>query len=221
MNNTTHSKTLDYDTILLLMDEITTLRRNKRGITEPLVQEAAWDWDDNHPAFGSRYVRYFITVCQPLPACAEHIYWIKRLYDNIRHGVRNEALNTAASWEQGGQRHRTMIRVCLIAPNTTPATICAFTGLDPIAIDAYAQLYFNVLDRRDDTVFIDNIAYAKGPGREFSDPEYFKRETAEQRLLRASYVRGMPFALNLMGIPLRPDRGPTSSEFNLRYGGPN
>lgn len=74
------------------------------------------------------------------------------------------------------------------------------TGIPRDTVEAFEILFFNVLDRHEDGLYLSNIAYPEGRQVEF-DEAYFETASVSDLLLRAAYnYRDIDLVLRLAGM---------------------
>lgn len=91
------------------------------------------------------------------------------------------------------------LRACLIAKDFDLETMLECTGLSADVVHAFEKLFFNVLDRQKDAIYIRNMAYTK-PKLIEKFENYVSNEDAGQLLIRAGFNSGMAAALELSGL---------------------
>jgi hypothetical protein len=91
------------------------------------------------------------------------------------------------------------LRACLIAKDFDLNVMLECTGLKADVVHAFEKLFFNVLDRKKDALYIRNMAYSKTKLVEMFE-NYVSNEDAGQLLIRAGFNSGMAAALELSGL---------------------
>lgn len=98
-----------------------------------------------------------------------------------------------------GRPMRQVIEALLIIPDISLDTIAEAIGYDRDAIEAYAALYFDVCDRRDEHLFIRNLVYPKTRFEE-TVAGYTEHGDMDKLLLRLAYNRGLEATLHFAGF---------------------
>lgn len=110
--------------------------------------------------------------------------WRAYLYlQGIQDDIVQQALGIAS--EPDGLI-KTKINTLLLSKETDIPFIAQRLGLPVDVVTAYEVLFFNILDRRKEHVFISNIVYPQGRLEE-STPDYLKNVTLQQLMYRAGY----------------------------------
>ena len=97
-------------------------------------------------------------------------------------------------------KEKAIIDALLVAPNATVESVAEAMNLPEEVVAAYETLFFNVLDRKSDHLFISSIVYPKGRIVEYYD-RYVYNETFDNLLMRAGYNNGAYDMLYLAGFP--------------------
>jgi len=87
---------------------------------------------------------------------------------------------------------------CLLAPNATVASAAKLTGLQRDTVAAYEKLFFNVLDRKDDVMYLQRIVYPHGRMVELMD-NYIQQTALTDLCRRAGYNNGAEDVMFFMG----------------------
>jgi hypothetical protein len=84
---------------------------------------------------------------------------------------------------------RAILDAMLISDQVTIPQIAEYLGLPVKSIEAYAELFFNVRDRWEETSYIAEVVYPDGRDAEML-PGYITNEATRNRLLRTGYNNG-------------------------------
>jgi hypothetical protein len=159
--------------------------------------KAAWI---NNPQFGYDFARVFAQSRQKLPlviGSAER--WICEAYRMEKDGVYSEAVSDAISWVYPPLDHiGTAVSALLLARDATVPKVAGRLGLPLESVEAYEQLFFNVLDRKSDITYLTSIVYPQGRMVEML-PDYFLHEKSKLIIFRAAYNNSMDDALYFLG----------------------
>jgi hypothetical protein len=161
-------------------------------------------WVDAYkdPAFPWHYVKYLVKKNLPLPKflpADEDGMLLRRAFWH-ESGRNKDSLIFAASvlnhrrmrWE------REIIQALLLARDVTVQEACKRTGLNAEAVCTYEKLFFNVLDRADDGLFVTNLVYPDGRIPEFFD-NYTDNASLGSLLKRAGFRNGLEDVLFMSG----------------------
>lgn len=91
------------------------------------------------------------------------------------------------------------INALLISDEVDYKYIANKTALDVETVKAYEKLFFNIQDRKNDYMFIKNIAYPDGRVVEMFD-DYLKNEDLGKILMRTGYNNGPEHVLHFAGF---------------------
>lgn len=96
-------------------------------------------------------------------------------------------------------RDNEAIRALLISEDIDYKYISRRTSLSEDTIKAYERLFFNIVDRKQDHMFIKNVVYPDGRMVEMFD-DYLKNEDLGKILLRTGYNNGAEHVLHFAGF---------------------
>ncbi len=121
--------------------------------------------------------------------------WVWKAWVGLHAPSRRDPAITAAMAlaSDGLQGRREVVRALLISRDHDPRVIfqlCKDTPLTPEALEAYETLFFNVLDRRKDAMFISSVVYPRTRLVEVYD-HYLRNEGMGEFLMRAGYNIGL------------------------------
>ncbi len=106
---------------------------------------------------------------------------------------------------------RAILNAALIAKDATIETVAAALGLPEKTVEAYEVLFFNVLDRRDDAMYLCKIVYPNHRLVELCD-NYLEETSLDVLLLRIGYNRGLEAVLYAAGLKDNPTADMTATE---------
>ena len=129
--------------------------------------------------------------------------WIHRAMMYLRFGHPDKSVGTAwflgTSKRNDIQQAAHVIRALLLVENATLGDVSRVLRVDRSIIAAFERLFFNVLSRRDDVLYIRSIVYPDGRLVELYD-NYLKEEPLGRILMRAGWNNGQDDVLFLAGL---------------------
>lgn len=96
-------------------------------------------------------------------------------------------------------RDNETIKALLISDEVDYRYIAKRTALSEDTVKAYERLFFNIVDRKEDYMFIKNVVYPDGRMVEMFD-DYLKNEDLGKILLRTGYNNGAEHVLHFAGF---------------------
>lgn len=96
-------------------------------------------------------------------------------------------------------RDNETIRALLISDDVNYKYIARRTSLNEDTVKAYERLFFNIVDRKQDYMFIKNVVYPDGRMVEMFD-DYLKNEDLGKILMRTGYNNGADHVLHFAGF---------------------
>lgn len=128
--------------------------------------------------------------------------WLFKAYlyciDNRRFF--NRAVAEARGLASGHMsRDNETIKALLISDDVDYSFIARKTALSVDTVKAYERLFFNIVDRKQDHMFIKNVVYPDGRLVEMFD-DYLKNEELGKILLRTGYNNGAEHVLHFAGF---------------------
>jgi hypothetical protein len=96
-------------------------------------------------------------------------------------------------------RDNETIRALLISDDVDYKYIARKTSLSEDTVKAYERLFFNIVDRKQDYMFIKNVVYPDGRMVEMFD-DYLKNEDLGKILMRTGYNNGAEHVLHFAGF---------------------
>lgn len=154
-------------------------------------------------AIGWKSAKQLALTDHPFPCFIEgHDDWIFKAYlfciNPIKY--RNEHVSNALGLASSRMRSsREVINSMLVQENYSYQDIGKDTCIPADTIAAYEKLFFNVVDRHLDHMFIRNVVYPNGRFVEMYD-DYLKNEELGNILLRVGYNNGKSDVLHFAGF---------------------
>ncbi len=100
------------------------------------------------------------------------------------------------------EAQRVTLHALLVSPGATVTTVAHQLGLDSRVVEAYEQLFFNVLDRRREASWIASVVYPRTRLVELFD-NYLRSEPLGDLMLRMGYNNGARDVLYFAGMDAR------------------
>lgn len=128
--------------------------------------------------------------------------WVFKAYmyflDNKKYYNRHVAEARALA---SNQLHRSgeSINALLISEEVDYKFIATRTAIHADTVKAYERLFYNIIDRRNDYMFVKNVVYPDGRMVEMFD-DYLKNEDLGRILLRTGYNNGPEHVLHFSGF---------------------
>jgi len=129
---------------------------------------------------------------------------IRRAYSHITQQHSDpyvmEAMQIALREER--RYARMLLNALFLAKDYTLEAVCRHTRLDPISVAVYEKLFFNVVDRRLDSLWLASVVYPNTMLEEMFD-NYMSAENSDfaKLMIRAGYKNGMADVLYFAGHP--------------------
>lgn len=161
--------------------------------------------------FGYYIARQFAAAGMPFPiAVYKRDYWVFRAYLMLLDPWRNYDRHIADAYHicnppTGSPDLNKALRAMLLTANKFTSTgkiaeVALKTGLPKDTIEAYESLFYNILDRQDDLLYIAHLVYPNTRMVEFAD-DYFQSTPLGDLLKRAGYNhKDMDLTSYLAGI---------------------
>jgi len=150
-------------------------------------------------SFGYRLVRSFITSGKRMPVTIADDS-LRRLYNFERYRLDDyHVLKTLALRDKSNIYAQNVLEALLITPNITIEDISKETGLEAEVVRLYEELFFNVLDRKHESMLIGEIVYPEHRLVEMFD-NYLRNESLGAILKRTGYNNGVEDVLFLAGM---------------------
>lgn len=153
--------------------------------------------------FGWHYARLAAEHNLPVAGGAlvgsDDVLWRAYLFcrDPRRYGSQDIRIALALA-SQEMQTSRTAVEGLLLSKGATHLSVARDTRLPLEGIVAFERLFFNVLDRKEDTMFLQSILYPHGRLVELMD-DYLQQSGFRQLVLRAGYNNGAEDVMYLVG----------------------
>lgn len=117
----------------------------------------------------------------------------------LGHDAADKRATQTARAEQSKMRASEVLKALLLVEGATIGDVAKLTGLDRDIVAAFERLFFNVLSRRDDALYIRDIVYPDGRIVELFD-DYLRQEPIGKVLQRAGWNNGSEDVLFLAGL---------------------
>ena len=153
-------------------------------------------------AFGWKLAYRLARSGRELPSMLEgEDLWVYRAYLYIA-GVSNDPIvGSALSLTlSAAESQRVKIQALLLSKYSTIPEIANRLHMDARVISAYEKLFFNVLDRKEDGMYLADIVYPEGRYVEFMNG-YLETEPISMLLKRSGYNNGSGDVLYMSGMP--------------------
>ena len=111
---------------------------------------------------------------------------------------------------------RAVLNAALIAGDATIEAVAAALNLPVNTVEAYEVLFFNVIDRKEDPMYLRNIAYPETRLVETLD-HYLEETDPDTLLLRIGYNQGLQQVLLAAGLQDNPAAGMTGAEAAVQF----
>jgi len=150
--------------------------------------------------FGWNFAKELAKEGYPFPAILRgDDLFVWRAYNFIK-GNEDPTIAGALSLTSSDKIHiANIIRALLITKNATCSFVSYKLGIPEDIIKAYEKLFFNILDRKEDHVFIANLVYPHGRTVEAME-DYLEQTGIGEILLRAGHTKGSVHVLYAAGI---------------------
>lgn len=177
---------------------------NSLGIRDPELSRFLWAYKDMQ--FGWNFARTMAMNRLEMPsllAGRDEWLWRAYLYQKDPTRYRDAVLQRAQMFMgKNFAKEKAVMNALLIAEDVDIGEIAYRLSVPPQVVSAYEILFFNVLDRRSDHLFISSIVYPQGRLVECF-PRYVETEGLDMILLRAGYNHGAVDVLWFAGFPSR------------------
>jgi|GEM_PF-4941785 len=188
----------------------------------------------NDPQFGYNFVLSLVTAGRALPAGVLDMN-LRRAFNYFDRNTEDDLMSEAYSLvHPANLTQRQILHALLICRDTNLKQIAEDMGLPAPVVSLYGTLWFNVLDRLDDRMYLASLVH---PNTRFESANKHKGEDLDyaQALLRAGHTFGREEVLYMAGIiPARNSTAATvksAEEFentlmeeaitSMRHGGAN
>jgi hypothetical protein len=149
-------------------------------------------------AFGWNFVRSLENKSKP-PTVTEN--FLVRAYNYLFNNARDPKLQQAEAYASTlSPYYKDTINSLLFVDNITVGDIAKKLGVDTEIIRLYEKLFFNILDRKEEYMFITSLVYPEGRLEEM-DPKYADKVCYGTLAKRAAFNNGSEDALVAAGFP--------------------
>ena len=152
-------------------------------------------------SFGYKFIKALIKDNITLPSSVTEPY-LKELYFNEKFGdCSNEDLLFALSLHHPSNKMmEDTIKACLITDSTF-SDISTSLGIPEKVLECFEQLFYNIRDRKSESLFIASIVYPDTRMVEL-DKDYASNESFSKMIMRSAYNNGMSDALYFAGLKM-------------------
>jgi hypothetical protein len=172
-----------------------------RGAIPPTQAEAVINRLANalpDAAFPWHFSQAFAQLRQPLPAMVHEPY-IKLAYEHILNRAVNEDIFEAQIIQHPKwQTKRGFLEALLLLPDLRLDEVAKHTGFLVSTVMIYEQLFWNVRDRMNDLLFINELIFPETRLAEFQT-DYWTNAEPRNLMLRAAYYNDLDTLLKLFG----------------------
>ena len=151
-------------------------------------------------SFGWHFIKSFADKKLDLPSCVVDEHTLVRAYNFERYGNRDLKLAQAIAIETSlPSSVRNTITSLFFSEAITVEEIARITSFDAEVIRLYEELFFNILDRKEEALFIAGLVYPETRAEEFNT-SYLQDVSNNTLLQRVSYNSGTESVLALAGF---------------------
>ena len=159
--------------------------------------------------FGWDFAATLAKSSAPFPALLhgdDLVVW--RAYRFIKEGTADAVVEGAVAIENLSEWKtlRGQIRSLLVAPDVDCSFVASKFGMRLDVVKAYEKLFFNVLDRKEDHIWLANIIFPEGRIAEAFE-DYLQKSSIDDLMLRAGYSKGVQHVLYATGLGRHPYAG--------------
>lgn len=159
--------------------------------------------------FGWDFAKTLAQEDVPFPALLhgdDLVIW--RAYRFIKGGGSDAVIEGAVAIEHlpEWKTLRGQIRSLLVAREVDCAFVATKFGMRLDVVKAYEKLFFNVLDRKEDHIWLANIIFPEGRISEAFE-DYLQKSSIDDLMLRAGYSKGVQHVLYATGLGQHPYAG--------------
>lgn len=150
-------------------------------------------------SFGWHFIKSFAESGKSLPNCVMDEETLIRAYNFERYGSRDLEVAQAIAVETSIPTIRNTIVSLLFAEDVSVEKISKIVNLPASVVRIYEELFYNILDRKQDAMFVAGIIYPETRAEEF-DINYSKNVDPVTLLMRVGYNTGVNNVLALAGF---------------------
>ena len=151
-------------------------------------------------AFGWHFIKSYSDIEECMPASVVEEHSLIRAYNFERHGGRDIPMAQAVAIETAlPQNIKNTITSMFFCEGITIQKIAEVTNFDEDTIRLYEELFFNILDRKSQSLFMAGLVYPETRAEEFSQ-RYLDFVDSNTLLRRASYNSGIESTMALAGF---------------------
>lgn len=158
----------------------------------------------NDPMFGWTFVKSFLDARRPLPAFVTDSALL-RTYCFHRYSNRDPDVRRAFQLRTTAEKQkRTMLQCMLLVGKLDTEHIAGELHLDPDVVDIFETLFWNVRDRKQDTLYINSLIYPETTQVLWVD-KYHLNEDYLNMALRAAVTNGLDTVKVFLGMQTQTD----------------
>jgi len=141
--------------------------------------------------FGWNFIKYLAGLKDTHNAFVSDNEYLTRAYNFERYGVEDEDIMMAVLYTLPSRRHfAAALKSSLLIEDVTFEGISEKMGIPVGTVKAFEQLFFNILDRAEESLWLANVVYPEGRLVETLN-DYHKNESLSMLLQRSGYNNGM------------------------------
>ena len=156
----------------------------------------------HNPAFGwfyaSELVRRGLEYSRSIEG-DDHWLWEAYLHCLGSNHIQEVSFAQDICERNGGEMEQAVLKGLLLGRDATVESVAEMMRYPVRVVGAYERLFFNVLDRKDDEIYIANIVYPHGRIVEFFD-EHPRNTVLTDLIVRAGFNNGPEDVLYLAGL---------------------
>jgi hypothetical protein len=160
------------------------------------INRAAYSMFD--PSFPWLFTMAFVQMKRPLPLEVDENHMRQAYEYEFRNFHDDRIFNALLFRHPRWRTKKNLLEALLIIPELTLADIARLTDTDLAAVQMYENLFFNVRDRLNDLMYINEIVFPQTRMVEYRN-NYFLTEDPGLLMLRAAYRYGLDAVLEIYG----------------------
>ena len=163
------------------------------------------------PAFGWHFVEAFLASGRSFPVEAVDSSLLRAYYwhTNEIAGLRSVVDAMRFALPQNGEQD--ILQAMLLIPNLDPREICRLLTISLPALRIYTDLFFNVVDRRDEPDYIRGLVYPE-TRRVTLKPDYLEQVPTTYLLRRVAFEHGLEALKCVAGLRSTYEQGIPAAE---------
>lgn len=162
------------------------------------------------PSFPWHYAQAFAQLRQPLPALV-HEPFIKQAHTHLLHNASNDDIAGAQVIQHPRwTTKRGFLEALLLLPNLRLDEVAQHTGLPVAVVLAYEQLFWNVRDRLNDPLLMNELCYPETRQVEYQ-ADYWNNAEPRDLMLRAAFKNDLDTVLQIFGTRTSREEQPSET----------